>query len=96
MVLGSGPLVLGKRKRKSKSGKMVLGSGPLVLGKQERKKEARLLGTRLLGKATEEERVLGSGSWEMQKRKKKRSSPLFLEPSNLGTRTALNRFSPRN
>ncbi|MBE4592269.1 hypothetical protein BOO24_07775 [Vibrio navarrensis] len=63
MVLGSGPLVLGKRKRKSKSksGKMVLGSGPLVLGKQERKKEARLLGTRLLGKATEEERVLGPG-----------------------------------
>ncbi|MBE3663180.1 hypothetical protein BOO91_19845 [Vibrio navarrensis] len=58
MVLGSGPLVLGKRKRKSKSGKMVLGSGPLALGKQERKKEARLL-----GKATEEERVLGSGSW---------------------------------
>ncbi|KGK16159.1 hypothetical protein EA25_16650 [Vibrio navarrensis] len=60
---------------------------PWVLGKRKRKKEARLPGTRLLGKTTEEERVLGSGSWEMQKRKKKRSSPPFLEPSDLEHRS---------
>lgn len=42
--------------------KALLGKArPLVLGKQERKKEARLLGTRFLGRARAEEKVLGSG-----------------------------------
>ncbi|WP_231566982.1 hypothetical protein, partial [Vibrio navarrensis] len=61
--------------------KLTKGVG-LVMGGREGARESkggregtRLIGTRLLGKTTEEERVLGSGSWEMQKRKKKRSSP---------------------
>ncbi|MBE4586970.1 hypothetical protein BOO29_18915, partial [Vibrio navarrensis] len=45
---------------KARAKKRVLGSGPLVLGKQERKKEARLLGTRFLGRARAEEKVLWS------------------------------------
>ncbi|MBE3667077.1 hypothetical protein BOO30_16540 [Vibrio navarrensis] len=97
----------------------VLGSGPLVLGKQERKKEARLLGTRFLGRARAEEKVLwswgpgesgreGTSFLEARLRGKAKAEKQDLEkqdrssrfscsswnPANLGTRTALNRFSP--
>lgn len=62
-----------------------------VLGKAG----ASLLGARLLGEATEEERVLGSGPWVLGKQERKKNCS-FLEPNDLGTRAALNRFSPRN